>query len=105
MRDKRQSAAALEYSPSKAQSPRVTAQGRGEMAQRIIQEAKRAGVPIREDPTLVDLLLQLDLDQAIPPELYQAVAEILFFIYRLNEQWKREHGIRPAVSLPTGNHR
>lgn len=105
MRDTRPSAAALEYSPSKAQSPRVTAQGRGEMAQRIIQEAKRAGVPIREDPTLVDLLMQLDLDQAIPPELYQAVAEILFFIYRLNEQWKREHGVRPAVSTPTGNHR
>ncbi|TKB80677.1 MAG: hypothetical protein E8D45_03035 [Nitrospira sp.] len=105
MRDTRQSAAALEYSPSKARSPRVTAQGRGEMAQRIIQEAKRAGVPIREDPTLVDLLLQLDLDQAIPPELYQAVAEILFFIYRLSEQWKREHGIRPTVSTPTGNPR
>ncbi len=96
MATKQRAAAALEYQPSKADSPRVTAQGRGEMARRIIEEAKKARVPIREDPTLVELLMRLDLDQAIPPELYQAVAEILFFIYRLNEQWKRDHGIRSA---------
>jgi flagellar biosynthesis protein len=97
MATKQQAAAALEYQPSRADSPRVTAQGRGEMARRIIEEAKKAGVPIREDPTLVELLMRLDLEEAIPPELYQAVAEILFFIYRLNEQWKRDHGIK-AIS-------
>jgi flagellar biosynthesis protein len=97
MATKRQAAAALEYQPSTADAPRVTAQGRGDVARRIIEEAKKAGVPIREDPTLVELLMRLDLDQAIPPELYQAVAEILFFIYRLNEQWKRDHGIRSTT--------
>jgi flagellar biosynthesis protein len=100
MATKQQAAAALEYEPSKSDAPRVTAQGRGEMARRIIEEAKKAGVPIREDPTLVELLMRLDLEQAIPPDLYQAVAEILFFIYRLNEQWKRDHGIRSVPVHP-----
>lgn len=88
---RRQSAVALEYLPSERPSPRVTAQGRGELAERIIREARRAGVPIKEDRDLVELLMRLDLDQCIPPELYQAVAEILFFLYGLNEQWKADH--------------
>jgi flagellar biosynthesis protein len=72
----------------------VTARGRGELADRIISEARRAGVPIREDRDLVELLSQLDLNECIPPELYQAVAEILVFLYGLNEQWKEDHGLR-----------
>ena len=88
---RRKSAVALEYLPSERPSPRVTAQGRGELAEQIIREARRAGVPIKEDRDLVELLMQLDLDQCIPPELYQAVAEILFFLYGLNEQWKADH--------------
>ena len=95
--ESRQSAAAIEYPEGRRTTPRVTAHGRGEMAKRIIEEAKRAGVPIREDAALVELLLQLDLNEAIPPELYQAVAEILVFIYRLNATWKREHGVRSAA--------
>lgn len=69
----------------------VTALGRGELAEQIIREARRAGVPIKEDRDLVELLMQLDVEQCIPPELYQAVAEILFFLYGLNEQWKAGH--------------
>jgi flagellar biosynthesis protein len=95
--ESRRSAAAIEYPEGHGTTPRVTAHGRGHVAERIIEEAQRAGVPIREDAALVELLLQLDLNEAIPPELYQAVAEILVFIYRLNETWKREHGIRTAA--------
>lgn len=87
-------AVALEYAPPDYAAPRVTAQGRGEMADRIISAAQQAGVPIREDRDLVELLLQLDLNECIPPELYRAVAEILVFIYGLNEQWKEDHGLR-----------
>lgn len=90
---RRKSAVALEYLPSERPSPRVTAQGLGELAEQIIREARRAGVPIKEDRDLVELLMQLDLDQCIPPELYQAVAEILFFLYGLNEQWKADHPV------------
>ena len=63
------------------------------MAERLIEEAKRHGIPIRENPDLVQILLQLDLGQEIPPSLYQAVAETLIFVYRLNEEWKKTHAI------------
>ena len=69
----------------------MTALGRGLLAERLIEEAKRHGIPIRENPDLVQILLELDLGQEIPPDLYQAVAEILIFVYRLNEDWKRNH--------------
>ncbi|WP_447972060.1 EscU/YscU/HrcU family type III secretion system export apparatus switch protein [Nitrospira sp. Kam-Ns4a] len=100
MADKPPSAVALKYSPEADPAPRVTARGRGDLAERIIREARRAGVPIREDPALVELLLRLDLDACIPPELYRAVAEILFFLYRCNEQWKVAHGLRPHGPPP-----
>jgi len=86
-------AVALEYAPPDYAAPRVTARGRGELADRIINAARQAGVPIREDRDLVELLLQLDVNECIPPELYRAVAEILVFIYGLNEQWKETHGL------------
>lgn len=92
-RPRRKSAVALDYVPSEQTSPKVTAQGRGELAEQIIREARRAGVPIKEDRDLVELLMQLDVDQCIPLELYQAVAEILFFLYGMNERWKAEHRV------------
>lgn len=101
-RPRRKSAVALEYAPSARPAPRVTAQGRGELAEQIIREARRAGVPIKEDRDLVELLMQLDLEQCIPPELYQAVAEILFFLYGLNEQWKADHPARVSDGKETG---
>lgn len=97
---KRESAVALEYTLAKSSVPLVTARGRGELAERIIREAKRAGVPIHEDPDLVELLLQLDLNECIPPALYQAVAEVLCFLYRLNERWKAEHGLGSFCHQP-----
>jgi len=101
-RQRRQSAVALEYAPAERDAPMVTALGRGELAEQIIREACRAGVPIREDRDLVELLMQLDIDQCIPPELYRAVAEILFFLYGLNEQWKAEHTVRRADEREAG---
>jgi len=87
-------AVALEYTPPKYAAPRVTAKGNGELAERIIQAARDAGVPIREDRDLIELLLQLDLNESIPLDLYRAVAEILVFLYGFNEQWKAEHGLQ-----------
>lgn len=88
----RQAAVALKYAPATGDAPRVTAKGHGDLAARIIEEARKAGVPIREDRDLVGLLLRLDLDQEIPAELYVAVAEILCYVYRINEEWKADHG-------------
>lgn len=95
-------AVALEYSPHTHAAPHVTATGTGWLAERIVEEARRAGVPIREDRDLVSALAQLDLGRDIPADLYVAVAEILFCLYRANEAWKAAHGVATAPS--SGHH-
>ncbi len=74
-------AVALEY--GQRQTPVLTAIGSGEVAERIIEEARRRGVYITSDPQLVGLLGQLELDQEIPEQLYAAVAAILSWAYWL----------------------
>jgi len=85
----RRKATALRYDPSREKAPRLVAKGQGFVADDIIQAARRHGIPIREDPFLVEALSTLDLQKQIPPELYRAVAELLLFVYRLNEEWKQ----------------
>ena len=80
--DAQKSAVALAYSQTDA-APRVVAKGRGLVAEQIIARAREHGVYVHESPELVSLLLQVDLDQRIPPQLYIAVAELLAWIYRL----------------------
>lgn len=80
--DAMKSAVALAYGETDA-APRVVAKGRGLMAEQIIARAREHGVYVHESPELVSLLLQIDLDQRIPPQLYLAVAELLAWLYRL----------------------
>lgn len=75
-------AVALKYAPDQAEAPIVVAKGQGAVADIILQKAKESGVAIQEDAALVEVLSKLDLDQQIPPELYQLVAEILSFVYQ-----------------------
>lgn len=82
--DQRQVAVAMAYQAGQA-APKVVAKGRGLVAQAIIERAKEAGVYVHESPELVSLLMQVDLDQHIPPQLYLAVAELLAWIYRLEQ--------------------
>ena len=70
---------ALEY--GQREVPVLTAKASGELAQRILEEARRHGVYITEDPRLVSLLGQLDLEEAVPEELYTAVAVVLSWSY------------------------
>jgi flagellar biosynthesis protein len=79
-------AAALAYRPGKDTAPRVTAAGRGLVAERILEAARAAGLPVREDPALAEVLSRLDPGEEIPPETYRAVAEILAFLYRLDRR-------------------
>ena len=72
-------AAALAYQPGE-EAPKVVALGKGEIAERIIETAKKNNVPVFENKGLVEALLQLDIGRQIPPELYSVVAEILVFI-------------------------
>jgi len=74
-------AAAIAYDQKRDLAPRVTAKGQGVVAEKIIALAQAHGVPIKDDPALVEMLCRLDLDEYIPVELYRAVAEILAFIY------------------------
>lgn len=76
-------AAALVYDQQGA--PRIVAKGRGEIARKIIEEAKGYGIPLQKNENLVEALLHVELTKEIPPELYRTVAEILAFVYRLNK--------------------
>jgi flagellar biosynthesis protein len=83
-RGNRRSAAALAYdSKGGDNAPRVIAKGYGLFAEMIIQRAQEAGLYVHRAPEMVSLLMQVDLDSRIPPQLYQAVAELLAWLYRL----------------------
>ncbi|MFV0436191.1 MAG: EscU/YscU/HrcU family type III secretion system export apparatus switch protein [Desulfopila sp.] len=69
-------------------APRVVAGGRGLVAERIINTAREAGVHIHEDPNLVELLARVPTGEQIPVELYQTVADVLAFVYQVNERFK-----------------
>lgn len=72
-------AIALEYNPDD-EAPKVLATGRGALAEKIIEKAKEADVPIHRDDKLADTLSRLEIGEMIPPELYEVVAEILVFV-------------------------
>ena len=78
-------AVALGYDPEKDSAPRVLATGKGLIAEQIIAIAEERGIPIRKDPVLLAALSDLDIDQLIPPELYAVVAEVLAFVYRVQD--------------------
>ena len=80
--DPLKSAVALAYGQTDA-APRIVAKGRGMIAEKIISRAREHGVYVHESPELVSLLMQVDLDQRIPAQLYVVVAELLAWIYRL----------------------
>ncbi len=86
MADPRQQAVALRYDEKTDAAPVVVAKGKGRTAERILELAKQNNIPIREDKDLVQVLSFLKIDQEIPPELYQAIATLLAFVYRLNQQ-------------------
>ena len=88
--EKREEAVALRYRSENQQAPTVVAKGRGHIAARIKEIARRHGIPIHRDDDLVELLAQVDIDREIPPELYAAVAEVLSWIYRANSEMRKE---------------
>ncbi|MFZ5808668.1 MAG: EscU/YscU/HrcU family type III secretion system export apparatus switch protein [Chloroflexota bacterium] len=79
-------ATALGYNPEKDEAPRVLASGKGVIAEQIIAVAKANNIPIREDPLLAEALARVDIGETIPPELYALVAEVLAYIYRVQQK-------------------
>ncbi len=84
--DKDKKAAALKYDRQTDAAPRIIASGSGEVAERILALAEAHGIAIHQDATLVELLTALEINSEIPPELYGIIAEILAFVYRLDQQ-------------------
>ena len=76
---KAKQAIALEYDPADS-APKVIAMGRGALAEKIIEQAKQADVPVHRDDKLANTLSKLQIGDMIPPELYDVVAEILVFV-------------------------
>jgi len=110
-RTNRRSAAALVYDAQSGEAaPRVVAKGYGLLAEMIVQRAREAGLYVHEAPEMISLLMQVDLDARIPPQLYQATAELLAWLHRLESGAEDERvgaGARDvvdvvAVDLPGG---
>lgn len=76
-------AVALAYDNARDTAPRVVASGYGEIAERIIEAARENGIFVHDSPELVSLLMNLDLDDVIPQELYIVVAELLVWVSEL----------------------
>ncbi|CVK17681.1 MULTISPECIES: EscU/YscU/HrcU family type III secretion system export apparatus switch protein [Sporomusa] len=85
-RDKITQAVALQYDELENKAPRVIAKGAGFVAGKILSSAQEHGIPVYQNKTLTGMLMAVELDREIPPELYQAVAEVLAYIYRLDQQ-------------------
>ena len=79
-RAKVKTAVALGYDPEKDNAPTVIATGKGALAERIIEKAQEADIPVHEDSKLAGTLANLEIGEAIPPELYEVVAEVLVFV-------------------------
>ena len=86
--DPQRAAAALAYQTGDS-APRVVAKGKGILADNIIERARASGVYVHESRELLALLMQIDLDSHIPPQLYIAVAELLAWLYQLEETDKQ----------------
>jgi flagellar biosynthesis protein len=79
-------AIALRYDSEKETAPKVIAKGKGLVAEEIIKAANKQEIHIQEDPALIELLSKLEIHQQIPEELYEAVAEIFAFLYKLDKE-------------------
>ncbi|MCJ8006249.1 EscU/YscU/HrcU family type III secretion system export apparatus switch protein [Lederbergia wuyishanensis] len=79
-------AVALHYKSNIHDAPIVVAKGKGIIAENILSIGSENDIPIQQDPTLVELLGQLNINETIPEDLYNAVAEIFAFVYQLDKR-------------------
>ena len=76
----------MRYRPDKETAPRVAAKGSGLIAEKIIELARKHGIPVKDDPDLLEVLSKLEIEEEVPPTVYVAVAELLAFVYSLNRK-------------------
>lgn len=85
---KKKTAVALQYNPGD-EAPKVIAAGKGILAEKILDKAKEADVPVYEDEKLAGTLSKLEIGEMIPPELYEVVAEVLVFVDKMDRMRKK----------------
>jgi flagellar biosynthesis protein len=83
-------AVALRYDRELEEAPRIIAQGKGEIAKKIIEIALENNIPIHEDPVLADILLDLEYYSEIPEELYRIVAKVLILVYEIENEFSKK---------------
>lgn len=91
----RKAAVALGYDANDDDAPRVLAAGQGELAESLINIAKKHDIPVHTDHPLASALVKLEIGAAIPPDMYAAVAEVLAFLWRLEQE--KAAGGRPRA--------
>lgn len=79
-------AVALKYDPEANVAPKIVAKGQGYVAENILNLAQQNALPVYQNKTLVNMLMALDIDKEIPPELYTTVAEVLAYVYRIDSR-------------------
>ncbi len=79
-------AVALKYKAYEENAPRVLAKGKGELAKKIIEKAKRYDIPLFQNETLADMLLNVEVGEEIPPKMYKAVVDVFIWLYKLEEK-------------------
>jgi len=82
-----ESAIAIQYNDSESGLPEVRAHGKGLIAEKIMELAKDNGIPLQENPSLVANLIDLDLGESVPPQLYSVIAEILILMEELEKSF------------------
>lgn len=85
-RPRKDRAAALKYDRKQSPSPVLTAKGEGFIARKIVEIAKEANIPIVEDAALISALMSLEIGDEIPEHLYEAVARVLAFLYKVDKE-------------------
>lgn len=86
-------AVALKYNAGKDKAPRVVAKGRGHVAENILAAAQANTVPVYQNKSLVNMLMALELDREIPPELYKTIAQIMAYVYRVDKKRGKKNNI------------
>ena len=79
-------AVALKYKIYEENAPKVVAKGKGELAKKIIQKAKIYDIPLFQNELLADMLLDVEIQEEIPPKMYEAVVEVFVWLYKLEEK-------------------
>ncbi|MBQ7704978.1 MAG: EscU/YscU/HrcU family type III secretion system export apparatus switch protein [Selenomonadaceae bacterium] len=89
-----QKAVALKYDMQTDVAPRVIAKGKGHVAEHILATAQKNSIPVYQNKTLVNMLMALEIDREIPPELYKAIAEVMAYVYKMDKEKGHENALK-----------